>query len=145
MLTGLFFSGMLRPAGSRHTNTEREEALRPLPLSIKSHAAALAGGRLHMHARKYATLADILFKAHHAINLGKQGKIPAHAHVDAGVHSGAQLAHQNIAGKNTLAAETFNAAPLAYTVAAVTRRAACFLLSLNSLPGALNPEAQLGE
>ena len=83
-----------------------------------------------------ATLADILLKAHNAGHFGKQGKIPAHAHVHTGVNGSAELTHQNIASQNALTAKTLYAAALAFTVATVARRAACFLMCHGSLPGA---------
>lgn len=65
-----------------------------------------------MHARKHAALAGIFFKAHHAVDLGEQSEIPAHADARAGIHSGAQLTNQNISSQHALAAETLDAAPL---------------------------------
>lgn len=65
--------------------------------------------------------AHIFFKAHNAINFCEYGVVPAHAYVLAGMHNGAQLTHNNISGKNALAAKALYAASLARTVAAIAR------------------------
>ncbi len=121
-------------------NTKREEAAPEYGFfPQKFHASVtLLSGRFHMHARQHAAFADVLFKTHHTLHLGEEGEIPAHTHVIAGVHHGAQLTHKNIAGQHTLTAETLDAAALTGAVATVARRAACFFMSHDSL---LNAEA----
>src|SRR3954464_11206223 len=58
----------------------------------------------------------------------EQSMILAQADVVARVPLGAALAHDDVAGANSLAAELLHAEALALTVAAVAGRAACFLM-----------------
>src|SRR5438067_10954520 len=63
-----------------------------------------------------------------AVGKRKQGMILANADVVAGVPLGAALAHDDVAGARSLAAEQLHAEALALTVAAVAGRAGCFLM-----------------
>src|SRR4051794_21429403 len=58
----------------------------------------------------------------------EQSMVLAQADVVARVPLGAALAHNDVAGANGLAAELLHAEALAFTVAAVAGRAACFLM-----------------
>src|ERR1044071_4956695 len=55
----------------------------------------------------------------HAVDQCKQREVPAHADVLSRMNTGAELAHQNIAGAHRFSAENFHAAPLPLTVATV--------------------------
>src|SRR3954447_18290042 len=63
-----------------------------------------------------------------AVGERKQGMILAQADVVARVPLGAALAHDDVAGAHGLAAELLYAEALAFAVAAVAGRAACFLM-----------------
>ena len=89
----------------------------------------VGGGNFHVDAGQHAALAGVLFIAHHAVDLGEQGVVPAHAHVLTGIDPGPKLTHEDVARQHLLPAKTLDAASLARTVAAVARRAACFLMS----------------
>ena len=64
-----------------------------------------------------------------AVGKGKQGMVLAHADIGAGMNFGTALAHQDVAGKNALAAEPLHAETAPIRIAAITRRAACLLVS----------------
>src|SRR6185436_17930793 len=67
-------------------------------------------------------------EGNHAVRGGEQGVVAADADVGAGVHLGAALADQDVAGQYLLAAEALHAEALAVRIAAVARRTACFLV-----------------
>src|SRR5690348_3866911 len=58
----------------------------------------------------------------------KEGVVLAHADIVARIIFGAALAHDDVAGEDSLAAELLHAEPLALRVATVARRTACFLM-----------------
>lgn len=76
--------------------------------------------RNYMHSGEHFFLAGVLFKLHHAVTGGEDGKVAAKAHADAWVHFGANLTNDDVASNYRLTAEALNAAPLALTVATVT-------------------------
>jgi hypothetical protein len=61
-----------------------------------------------------------------AIGRGKEGMIFAHADIRAGMPFGAALTNNDVARHDRLVAELLDAEPLAFGVAAVAGRAACF-------------------
>src|SRR5262249_31389996 len=65
---------------------------------------------------------------HFAVRKRKERVVLGDADIGAGMHLGAALANENIAGKNLLAAVTLHAEPLARRVASVARGTACFLM-----------------
>ena len=71
-----------------------------------------------IHRNSLSVLAK-RFVRDRAVDHGKQGVVAAATDVDAGVDDRAQLADQNIAGPDDLAAEPFDATPLSGAVAAV--------------------------
>src|SRR5689334_24802761 len=59
----------------------------------------------------------------------KQRVILSHPDIASGIPPGAALAHDDVAGEHALAAELLDPEALAFRVAAVARRAACFFVS----------------
>ena len=108
----------------------------PLPLEIRSvgngYSAAIAGGGQHVHLD---LAARALAERHDAVDGGEQGVVAADADILAGVHLGAALADEDVAGEDLLAAEPLHAEPLAVGIAAVARGAACFLVCHDVLSG----------
>lgn len=72
-----------------------------------------------MHPGLYPVFPHVLFKLHDAVTGGKNGEVTAQAYSLTGMHLGAELTHDNIARKYRLTAETFYAASLSRTIAAV--------------------------
>src|SRR5262249_52889733 len=102
------------PTSSRKPRPSRKRAQQP-PLLRRildrrldgdEDAPAALGGKLH------TTLGE-----------GEQRVIGAHANIGAGVHLGAALPHQDVAGQNLLAAVALDAQPAPRGVAAVARGA----------------------
>jgi hypothetical protein len=60
-------------------------------------------------------------KLHNPVRFGKQGIVPTHAHILSWMKFGSQLTDQDISGPYDLAAKTFNASALAFTVSAIAR------------------------
>ena len=56
--------------------------------------------------------ASVAVEEHVAVHKGEDGVVAAHAHAVAGGELGAELAHENVAGQDLLAAEALDAAPL---------------------------------
>src|SRR5215471_17625957 len=78
---------------------------------------------MHIFATKLAVA-----KRDAAVGKRKKRVILADADVLARVPLGAALAHDDVAGEDSLSAELLHAEALALTVAAVAGRAACFLM-----------------
>src|SRR5690349_17438145 len=83
-------------------------------------------GRLDRHDR--LALRAVLRVLHLAGLHREEGVVLADAHVHARVEPRAALAHEDRARIHHLAAEGLQAEALAFRIAAVTRRAACFLV-----------------
>ena len=80
-----------------------------------------------MHAHLLVKLA-LALEAHDTIHLGKEGVILADAHVQAGMHLGAPLTNQDVAGQHELAISPLRAQALGLAVAAVTGGAHTFFM-----------------
>src|ERR1700734_3670820 len=76
---------------------------------------------------------------HIAVSGGEQRVVLAHADIFAGIELGAALAHDDVAGRNDLAAEKLHAEPLARAVAPVARGAAGFLMRHGCAPSSRRP------
>ena len=83
----------------------------------------LLGGDVHTTA--FAVEEDA------AIHQGEDGVVAAHADVLAGVELGATLAHDDVAGDNSLATELLHAEALAAGIATVTNGTLTFLMCHN--------------
>ena len=97
---------------------------------------ALGGGGNHVNAGLHLAVADILLVRHGAVHQGEQGLVLAQADGFAGVELGAQLAHQDVAGLDHLAAVALHAEALAVAVASVAGRALRFCVCHVRLWGA---------
>jgi hypothetical protein len=75
--------------------------------------------RKHAHSGQHTFLAHIFFKFHDAVPDGENGKIPAQARACPRMHAGPELAHDDVARKYGLTAETFDTPALSGAVAAV--------------------------
>src|SRR5215470_7759830 len=73
-------------------------------------------------------------EAHGAGGGGEEGVVGPHADVGAGMEGGAALAHDDVAGRDDLAAIALHAQALARRVAAVAGAAACFLVCHSATP-----------
>jgi len=71
-----------------------------------------------INAHSFAVFPELLI-GDNPINLGIEGIITSQAHIGARMNSGAELAYQDIAGPDNLAAESFYSTPLGITVSAV--------------------------
>jgi hypothetical protein len=69
-----------------------------------------------------------------AIDLGKQGKVPAHSDVLPRMYSGTQLPDDNVAGAHGFTAEHLYPASLPLTVSSIARTSSRFLMSHLLLP-----------
>jgi hypothetical protein len=87
--------------------------------------------RLHVHPLSFLVEAIV---ADDAIDLGKQGKVPAHTDVLPRVYSGAQLSDDNVAGPHVFTAEHFYPASLPLTISTIARTSSRFLMSHLLLP-----------
>src|SRR6185369_16336197 len=116
--------------GSGNEKGER----RPFPLRNPLGWERLLGSHLGrvLGRRRVDVHLDLAARAgaegNHAVRGGEQGVVAADADVGAGVHLGAALADQDVAGQYLLAAEALHAEALAVRIAAVARRTACFLV-----------------
>src|SRR5262245_44891564 len=63
-----------------------------------------------------------------AVDEREQREVAAHAHAGPGVHLGADLAHDDVAGDDALAAENLHATALAAAVTAVLAASLTFLV-----------------
>src|SRR5882757_6833579 len=115
----------------------------PLPLRYPFERERLFGshlGRSGGRRREHVHLdlaARPLAERDDAVDGGEKGVVAADADILAGVHLGAALPDQDVAGQDLLAAEAFYAQPLARGIAAVTRGAACFFVCHRTAPVAL--------
>src|SRR5215470_11730624 len=101
----------------------------PLPLRIPYGWERLFGGlsrrRQHVH---FDLAARARAERHHAVDGREQRVVAADADILSGIHLGAALTNQDVAGEDLLAAVALHAQALAVRVAAVARGAACFLV-----------------
>src|SRR5687768_16327544 len=94
----------------------------------RSYAGALSRRLVGIDRDLLARLAEALV-LHHAADRGLEGEVAAQVHVGAAMNLGADLAHQNGAALNRLAAVNLHASRLTRRVAAVAGRALSFFVS----------------
>ena len=95
----------------------------PAPFSERG----LQGNSLHLDGDLLAVLAQV-GETHHAVSLGEQRIVGAHAHVHTRMDVGAPLAHQNVAGLDELAVSPLGTQALGLRVTAVLGGAAALFV-----------------
>src|SRR5262245_38872340 len=107
---------------------------RAAPLQTPIDRERLFGGERRRRSHVDLDLAAAaLAERHDAVGGGEQRVVAADADIVTGVHLGAALTDQDVAREDLLAAEALHTQPLALRIAAVTRRAACFLMCHDEL------------
>src|SRR5947209_17610521 len=79
-------------------------------------------------------IAPALLVLHRARDYRVEGEVAAHLHVAAGVHPGAHLADEDVAGNDGLAADNLDAPVLPRGVAPVARRTLTFFVRHGDRP-----------
>src|SRR5882724_10489345 len=95
-----------------------------------------SGGRRRQHVH-LDLAARPLSERDDAVGGGEQRMVATDSNILASIHLGAALADQDVARQDLLAAVALHAQALAVGIAAVARRAACFLVCHRSTPVAL--------
>jgi hypothetical protein len=102
--------------------------VRPVPIAVPgSLPEGKQSGLFRIHTHPFAVAAK-RFIFDNAVNLGKQGIVPAAAYIFSSVDPGTELADEYIAGPDVLTAEPLDASPLSLAVAAVPGTAACLFM-----------------
>jgi hypothetical protein len=66
---------------------------------------------------------------HYTIDLGKNGKVPAHTYISSRVDARPDLAHEDISRAHCFSSKNFDPASLSLTISSVAGASACFLMS----------------
>src|ERR1700761_8842138 len=110
----------------------------PFPLRYPLGWERLFGGQCRRRKHVHLDLAAAArTERHDTVGGGEEGVVAADADVLARIHLGAALADQDVARDDLLAAEALHAEAPSVGIAAVTRRAACFLMCHRTTPVAL--------